>query len=45
MQLVATIAVVVSVLVLAYQARELSGNTRVANEVAGTQAHSDLLFH
>jgi ketosteroid isomerase-like protein len=45
MQLVATLAVVVSVLVLAYQGRELAGNTRVANEVAGTQAHRELLLH
>jgi hypothetical protein len=45
MQLVATLAVVVSVLVLAYQGRELAGHTRVANEVAGTQAHRELLLH
>jgi len=44
MQLVATLAVVVSVLVLAYQGRELAGHTRVANEVAGTQAHRELLL-
>ncbi len=45
MQLVGTLAVVVSVLVLAYQGRELAGHTRVANEVAGTQAHRALVFH
>jgi len=45
MQLVATLAVVLSVLVLAYQGRELAGNTRVANEVAGTRAHHELLIH
>jgi hypothetical protein len=45
MQLVATLAVVVSVLVLAYQGRELAGHTRVANEVAGTQANRELLLH
>ena len=45
MALIGTIAVVVSVLVLAYQARELAGNTRIANEVAATQAHRDMLFH
>jgi len=45
MALIGTIAVVVSVLVLAYQGRELAGHTRIANEVAATQAHRDLLFH
>lgn len=45
MQLVADLAVVVSVLVLAYQGRELAGHTRVANEVAGTQAHRELIHH
>src|SRR5690348_14527642 len=45
MDVVGTIAVVVSVLVLAYQGRELAGHTRIANEVAATQAHRDLLFH
>lgn len=44
MQLIGTFAVVVSVLVLAYQGRELAGHTRVANEVAGTQAHRELLL-
>jgi hypothetical protein len=45
MQLVGEIAVVASVLVLAYQARELAGHTQVANEVAASQAHTNLLFH
>ncbi len=45
MDVIGTIAVVVSVLVLAYQGRELAGATRVANEVAATQAHRDMLFH
>jgi hypothetical protein len=44
MQFVATIAVVASVLVFAYQARELARQSRVGNEVAGTQAHRDLMF-
>jgi hypothetical protein len=39
------LAVVVSVLVLAYQGRELARATRVANQVAGTQAHRELLLH
>ena len=45
MQLAATIAVVVSVLVFAFQARELARQSRVANEVAGTQAHRGIVFH
>jgi hypothetical protein len=45
MQFAATIAVVLSVLVLAFQARELAGQSRVANEVAGTQAHREIVFH
>jgi hypothetical protein len=45
MDVIGTIAVVVSVLVLAYQGRELAGATRIANEVAATQAHRDMLFH
>ena len=45
MQFVATIAVVASVLVFAYQARELAGQSRVGNEVAGTMAHRELLLH
>jgi hypothetical protein len=45
MEVIGTLAVVLSVLVLAYQARELARNTRVANEVAGTHAHQELLTH
>jgi len=44
MEFVATIAVVASVLVFAYQARELAHQSRVGNEVARTQAHRDLMF-
>ena len=43
MQLVATLAVVLSVLALAYQARELARHSRIANEVAAVQADCDLL--
>jgi len=43
MQFVATIAVVASVLVFALQTRELARQSRVGNEVAGTQAHRELL--
>ena len=43
MEFIATIAVVASVLVFALQARELARQSRVGNEVAGTQAHRDLL--
>jgi hypothetical protein len=43
MQFVATIAVVVSVLVLAVQTRAVSKEERIANQVAGTRAHRDLL--
>jgi hypothetical protein len=42
---VGTAAVVLSVLVLAYQGHELARATRVANQVAGTQAHRELLLH
>ena len=45
MQFVATIAVVASVLVFAYQARELARQSRVGNEVAGTKAHREILLH
>ena len=45
MELAATLAVVLSVLVLAYQGRELARHTRVANEVAGTEAHREILLH
>ena len=43
MQFVATIAVVASVLVFAFQARELARQSRMGNEVAGTQAYRDIL--
>ncbi len=43
MEFVATIAVVASVLVFAYQARELARQSRVANEVAGNQAYREIL--
>ena len=45
MELVATIAVVGSVLVFAYQARELARQSRVGNDVAGTKAHRELMVH
>ena len=45
MQFVATIAVVASVLVFAYQARELARQSRVGNEVAGTKAHREIMLH
>lgn len=45
MEFVATIAVVASVLVFAYQARELAHQSRVSNEVAGTQAHRAMMLH
>ena len=45
MEFVATIAVVASVLVFAYQARELARQSRVGNEVAGTQAHREIMLH
>ena len=45
MQFVASIAVVASVLVFAYQARELARQSRVGNEVAGTQAHREMVLH
>ena len=44
LQLIGTIAVVASVLVLAYQAREVVHQTRTANEVSGTVAHRELVF-
>jgi hypothetical protein len=43
MQLAGTIAVVVSVLVLAFQARELARQSRIANQVAAAQAERDLI--
>jgi hypothetical protein len=45
LQLIGTIAVVASVLVLAYQSREVAHQTRTANEVSGTLAHRELVFH
>jgi len=45
MQLVSTLAVLASVLVFAYQARELARQTRVANQVAGTVAHRDTMAY
>ena len=43
MEFVATIAVVASVLVFAYQARELARQSRLGNEVAGNQAYREIL--
>ena len=43
MQLAGTIAVVISVLVLAFQARELTRQPRIANQVAVIQADRDLV--
>jgi len=45
MQLAGTIAVFLSVLVLAYQTRKVAHQTRVANQVAGTEAHREVIFH
>ena len=45
MQLAATIALVVSVLVFAFQARELARQSRLANEVAGTRSHGEIVRH
>lgn len=45
MQLASTLAVLVSVLVFAYQARELARQTRVANQVAGTAAHRETIAY
>ena len=45
LQFIGTVAVVVSVLVLAYQTRDVARQTRLANEVAGTVAHRDLAFN
>jgi hypothetical protein len=42
-QLAATIAVVVSVLVLALQARELAKQSRISNQVAAVQADRDVV--
>jgi hypothetical protein len=43
MQFVATLAVVASVLFLAMQTRAVWREERIANQVAGTRAHRDLL--
>ena len=43
MEYIATIAVVASVLVFAYQARELARQSRLGNEVAGNQAYREIL--
>jgi hypothetical protein len=45
MQLAATIAVLVSVLVFAFQARELARQSRLANEVAGSRSHREIVLH
>ena len=45
MQLAATIALVVSVLVFAFQGRELARQSRLANEVAGTRSHGEIVLH
>jgi hypothetical protein len=45
MQLAATIAVLVSVLVFAFQARQLARQSRLANEVAGTRSHGEIVLH
>jgi hypothetical protein len=42
LQLIGTLAVFASVLVLAYQARELTRQSRAANQVAATRAHQGL---
>ena len=43
MQLAATIAVVASVLVLVLQTREVAKEASIANQVAGTRAHRELI--
>ena len=43
MEFVATFAVVASVLVFAYRARELARQSRMGNEVAGNQAYREIL--
>jgi hypothetical protein len=45
LQFIGTLAVVVSVLILAYQTRDLARQTRLANQVAGTVAQRDLVFN
>ena len=36
---------VASVLVFAFQARELARQSRLANQVSGTRAHAEMVFH
>lgn len=43
MAVVGTIAVIASVLVLAFQARELAKQSRIANEVAGAETNRELI--
>jgi hypothetical protein len=43
MDVVGTIAVIASVLVLAFQARELAKQSRIANEVAGAETNRELI--
>lgn len=45
MQFAATVAVFFSVLVLAIQTRAVARQSRVANEVAGTEAYRTIVFH
>jgi hypothetical protein len=45
LQLIGTLPVVFSVLVLAYQGRELAAQTKVANQVAGVETHRELMRH
>ena len=45
LQFIGTLAVVVSVLVLAYQTREVARQTRFANQVAGSVAQRDMVFN
>lgn len=45
MQLAATIALGVSVLVFAFQARELARQSRLANELAGIRSHGEIVLH
>jgi hypothetical protein len=44
LELVGTIAVITSVLVFAWQARELAKQSRIANEVAGAETNRELLL-
>ena len=45
MQIAATIAVIISVLVLAVQTRAVARQARIANEVAGTEAYHAIVLH